>query len=140
MHYILPYRNDTVYLYHFSGSHGGIHLKNKKSKSNTLIVFSVLIFASLIIICSYFSFTGLPNKKHEIAKQVKAFLINERLNNSDNIQDVNGIYSFKSGDYQAEVIYADEPKMYYVYEKRDGKFVLIGVSNLYGNHIDETFY
>ncbi len=115
-------------------------MKNKKSNSNTLIVFLVLIFASLIIIFSYFSLTGLPNKKNEIANQVKAYLINERLNDSDNIQDVNGVYSFKSGDYQAEVIYADEPNMYYIYEKKDGKFALIEVSNLHGNHMDETFY
>jgi hypothetical protein len=140
MYYILLHRNGTVYLYHFNDINGGVHLKKNKSNSNTLILFSVLIFASLIIICSYFSLTGLPNKKHEIAKQVKAYLINERLNDSDNIQDVNGVYSFKYGDYQAEVIYADEPNVNYTYEKRDGKFALIGVSNLYGNHIDETFY
>ncbi|MNO89126.1 hypothetical protein D3C76_805990 [compost metagenome] len=117
-------------------------MKNKKSKSNsnTLIVFSVLIFASLIIICSYFSLTGLPNKKSEIANEVKTYLINERLINSDNIKEVNGSYSLKSGDYQAEVIYMDEPNVNYTYEKIDWKFALIGVSNLHGNHIDETFY
>ncbi|MDH6368485.1 hypothetical protein M2444_000263 [Paenibacillus sp. PastF-3] len=67
-------------------------MKKKKSNSNTLIVFSLLTFASLIIIFSYFSLTGLPNKKREIADQVKTYLINKRLNNSDNIQDVNGVY------------------------------------------------
>ncbi|MEK3982500.1 DUF3139 domain-containing protein [Paenibacillus sp. FSL K6-3166] len=115
-------------------------MKKKKSNSNTLIVFSLLTIASLIIIFSYFSLTGLPNKKREIADQVKTYLINERLNNSDNIQDVNGVYSFKYGYYQAVVNFKDEPNVNYTYEKRDGVFTLIGVSNLHGNHIDETFY
>lgn len=51
-----------------------------------------------------------------------------------------GVYSFKSGDYEVEVRYKDEPNQNYTYAKVDGAFRLVGASSLYGNHMDETFY
>ncbi|MFE4714047.1 DUF3139 domain-containing protein [Paenibacillus sp. NPDC056722] len=102
-------------------------------------VFSLTL---MFLICAtvYVSLTGLPQKKSEAANEVKAYLIHTRAYSTEDIQEIRGVYSFKSGDYQAEVRYKDEPNVNYVYEKKAGTFLLIETSNLHGKHMDETFY
>lgn len=88
----------------------------------------------------YFSLTGMPYKKSHIANEVRDYLVHTRSYTAADIQEIRGVYSFKSGDYEAEVRFKDEPGVNYTYTKVDGAFRLTGVSNLYGNHIDETFF
>ncbi|NQX45915.1 DUF3139 domain-containing protein [Paenibacillus tritici] len=87
----------------------------------------------------YVSLTGLPYKRSQIANEVREYLVHTRAYPAEVIQEIRGVYSFKSGDYEAEVRYKDEPNQNYTYAKVNGAFRLIGVSSLYGNHIDETF-
>ncbi|MEK3901355.1 MULTISPECIES: DUF3139 domain-containing protein [unclassified Paenibacillus] len=88
----------------------------------------------------YLSLTGLPYKRSQIADEVKAYLIHIRAYPEADIQAIRGVYSLKSGDYEAEVRYKDEPDQHYTYAKVNGVFRLVGVSSMYGRHIDETFY
>ncbi|WP_339250582.1 DUF3139 domain-containing protein [Paenibacillus sp. FSL P2-0136] len=88
----------------------------------------------------YLSLTGSPYKRSHIANEVKAYLIHTRAYPEAEIQEIRGVYSLKSGVYEAEVRYKDEPDQNYTYAKVNGAFRLVGVSSVYGNHIDETFY
>ncbi|MBP2114429.1 DUF3139 domain-containing protein [Paenibacillus silagei] len=89
----------------------------------------------------YLSLTGLPYKRSQIASEVREYLIDTRSYPATNIQEIRGIYSFKSGEYEAEVRFTDEPGgVNYTYAKAEGAFRLVGASSLYGNHMDETFY
>ncbi len=101
------------------------------------IVLTVLL--AVVLVGSYFLLTGLPQKKSEIANEVREYLINERSYTADEIQKVQGVYSFKSEDYQATVNFKDVPNVNYTYQKVEGKFKLVGTSNIYGNHMDETY-
>ncbi|ETT72258.1 hypothetical protein C173_14505 [Paenibacillus sp. FSL R7-277] len=102
------------------------------------------IIAGIVIIIVvggiYASLTGLPYKRSQIASEVREYLVHTRAYPAADIQEVRGVYSFKSGDYEVEVRYKDEPNQNYTYAKVDGAFRLVGASSLYGNHMDETFY
>ncbi|WP_187355170.1 DUF3139 domain-containing protein [Paenibacillus tengchongensis] len=87
----------------------------------------------------YIGLNGLPQKKNEIANEVLTYLTTDRLFRKGDIKEIEGLYSFKSGDYQANVIYADEPNINYTYEKVKGRFKLAGTSDVRGKHMDETF-
>ncbi|AIQ60484.1 DUF3139 domain-containing protein [Paenibacillus borealis] len=88
----------------------------------------------------YFSVTGLPHKKSQIASEVREYLVQTRFYPAADIEEIRGCYSFKSGDYEAEVRFTDEPNVNYTYAKVKGDFRLVGTSSLHGNHMDETFY
>lgn len=88
----------------------------------------------------YLSLTGLPYKRSQIVSEVREYLVYTRAYPEADIQEIRGFYSFKSGDYEAEVRYKDEPNQNYNYAKVNGVFRLVGVSSMNGNHIDETFY
>jgi hypothetical protein len=104
--------------------------------------FAIIALVVLILAAGgiYFSLTGLPHKKSLIASEVREYLVHTRSYPATDIQEIQGVYSFKSGDYEAEVRFKDEPQVNYTYAKVKGAFRLVGVSSLYGNHIDETFY
>ncbi|MFC6649033.1 DUF3139 domain-containing protein [Paenibacillus rhizoplanae] len=88
----------------------------------------------------YVTLTGLPYKRSQIASEVREYLVHTRAYPAADIQEIRGVYSLKSGDYEAEVRYKDEPDQNYTYAKVNGVFRLVGVSSMYGKHIDETFY
>lgn len=104
---------------------------------------TVIIAGVVLVVVAggiYLSLTGLPYKRSHIANEVKAYLIHTRAYPEADIQEIRGVYSLKSGDYEAEVRYKDEPDQNYTYAKVNGVFRLVGVSSMYGKHIDETFY
>lgn len=104
----------------------------------------VTIIAAVVLVVVaggiYLALTGLPYKRSHIANEVKAYLIHTRAYPEADIQEIRGVYSLKSGHYEAVVRYKDEPDQNYTYAKVKGAFRLIGVSSMYGKHIDETFY
>ncbi|OKP83675.1 DUF3139 domain-containing protein [Paenibacillus sp. P32E] len=106
-------------------------------KRGLFIVLTILL--AVILVGGYFFLTGLPQKKSEIANEVREYLINERSYSVDEIEKVQGVYSFKSDDYQATVRFKDEPNVNYTYEKIEGTYKLVETSNIHGNHIDETY-
>ncbi|MEK4004811.1 DUF3139 domain-containing protein [Paenibacillus sp. FSL H3-0333] len=103
----------------------------------TIIALLVLVVVAGGI---YLSLTGLPYKRSHIANEVRAYLIHTRAYPEADIQEIRGVYSLKSGDYEAVVRYKDEPNQNYTYAKVNGVFRLVGVSSMSGGHIDETFY
>jgi hypothetical protein len=103
---------------------------------------SIIVLVVMTILAGgiYISLTGLPHKKSQIASEVKEYLVHTRLYPAANIQEIRGGYSFKSGDYDADVLFKDEPDVNYTYAKVNGEFRLVGTSSLYGKHMDETYY
>lgn len=100
---------------------------------------TILILSVIVIIILYFSLTGFPQKKREIENEVQVYLTSKRAYNNSDIKKIEGMYSFKTKKYQVNVIFTDEPKINYTYEKVNNTFKLVGTSNLNGRHMDETF-
>lgn len=98
------------------------------------------LFAAGILVVAYFFVTGLPHKKYQIEQEVKAYLMSGGSYKEADFHDIKGVYSLKSTQYEAVVVYKDEPNVNYTYEKMNGSFKLVGTSNLSGKHMDGTFY
>ncbi|QDA29706.1 DUF3139 domain-containing protein [Paenibacillus polymyxa] len=111
---------------------------NYVSKKRLFFIIGIVLLV-LIIGFIYYFFNGSPNKKSDTATEVKTYLMTERTYKAEDFQEIDGVYSFKYKEYQAIVKFKDEPNVNYTYAKVNGKFKLVGTTNVQGKHMDSTF-
>ncbi|MDR6781437.1 MULTISPECIES: DUF3139 domain-containing protein [Paenibacillus] len=108
-----------------------------KKKIIVLLVVLGLVIIAFVGVRTFF--LGSSEVKKQIAIEGKEYLINSESYKPDDILSVEGVYSYKTGTYDVQVKFSDEPEVYYTYRKEsDTKFQQVGTTNLEGKHLKKN--